>query len=400
MTRILCPYCFETFTRRDVSYRCASVDESRCPRLPDRKLARYEDGDEFSTDVKDLRSLVFPAPRAHGEVKCPHCATRTQLLVCPHCHNDLPQQIVETSLRPLIIALVGAKACGKSNYLAVLLDQLDNRVGSLFNASVSAFGERTRERYREDFRAHVYDKGVAVPETVSARTRSSVRHPLVFGYDTKRHLGRITRDSRTLVIFFDTAGEDLGNLENMALVTRNLARADGLIFLLDPLQIRSVRDRLEGTVPLPGQYTEPREIVQRVTELIRSVNGLRASQRVKVPVAVAFSKMDAVRELLEQNSPLLAPPAEPPHRGFLDVDDTLRMHSHVQALVESWVGAGFDRFLRQHFSKFCYFALSALGQPPDQQNRVRVVEPLRVEDPFLWLLYQHARIDGRRKSKT
>ena len=44
---------------------------------------------------------------------------------------------------------------------------------------------------------------------------------------------------RTLLSFFDTAGEDLITADSLARNARYLASADGIILLLDPLQMKA-----------------------------------------------------------------------------------------------------------------------------------------------------------------
>ncbi len=45
--------------------------------------------------------------------------------------------------------------------------------------------------------------------------------------------------------------------------------------------------------------------------------------------------------------------------------------------------------------KKAFFGLSALGCNPDELNgTVPIVAPMRVEDPFLWLLYKNKFIPG------
>ncbi|VTR20136.1 Uncharacterised protein [Actinobacillus pleuropneumoniae] len=48
-----------------------------------------------------------------------------------------------------------------------------------------------------------------------------------------------------------------------------------------------------------------------------------------------------------------------------------------------------------YFSNTAYFAVSALGSNPVDQKLQSVVSPIRVDEPFIWLLYKLKYIQGR-----
>ncbi|MNW21962.1 hypothetical protein D3C71_2231780 [compost metagenome] len=47
-----------------------------------------------------------------------------------------------------------------------------------------------------------------------------------------------------------------------------------------------------------------------------------------------------------------------------------------------------------YFSDTAYFAVSALGSNPVNQKIEGVVSPIRVDEPFLWLLHKLKFIEG------
>jgi hypothetical protein len=111
-------------------------------------------------------------------------------------------------------------------------------------------------------------------------------------------------------------------------------------------------------------------------------------------VAFAFSKIDAVRELLDPGSPLLE---DSLHPGYMDLADQERVHASMRAYLHSWLGSDFDDFVQQTFSRFAYFGVSALGSSPRADGVLtRGIAPFRVADPFLWLLYNQKLVDGRK----
>jgi hypothetical protein len=180
----------------------------------------------------------------------------------------------------------------------------------------------------------------------------------------------------------------------MATETRYVAQSEGIIFLLDPLQIPAVRDRLATPVALPAGTVHPIEIVERVVELIRGYRGIRANQKIDTPVALAFSKIDAVRSLIDPSSPIHRAAQ---HDGYYDLTDAEEMNESMRAHVAKWVGPGLDAAIRHNFTHCLYFGLSALGAGPDDQGRLQAgATPFRVEDPLLWILHQRGIVPARR----
>jgi hypothetical protein len=277
-----------------------------------------------------------------------------------------------------------------------LVHELTNRVGQRLNAALNALDEQTIRRYKQDFRRYIYDQREVIPGTLSARARMDVRYPLIYRLSIERKkLALFNHLFATSLVFFDTAGEDLNSIDLMATEAKYVANCDGLIFLLDPLQIPSVRHRLGSSVALPSVNTEPQEIISRVTRLIRESRGVSPTSRITTPVALAFSKIDVVRSLVEPGSPIHRAST---HDGSFNLLDAEQLNDSMRAYVSEWVGPGLDTTLRHDFEKFCYFGISALGSSPDSQGRLPMgVSPFRVEDPLLWLLYEMQVIPGRKE---
>ncbi len=392
MRKLVCPYCFEPFPRNQRSFRCINPNPSSCSAEPDRPLGTYQ-----RLPTAPSLPKVFGAPsgwlRPPAGALC-SCGVKTTKSVCPHCHNELPSQFGATESHT--IALIGAKEAGKSHFIAVLVHELTNRVGHRLNAALNALDEQTIRRYKQDFRRYIYDQREVIPGTLSARARMDVRYPLIYRLSIERkRLAAFKQLFATSLVFFDTAGEDLNSIDLMATETKYIANSDALIFLLDPLQIPSVRHRLGSAVDLPSVNTEPQEIISRVTRLIRESRGLSPTTRITTPVALVFSKIDVVRSLVEPGSPIHRAST---HDGSFNLLDAEQLNDSMRAYVSEWVGPGLDTTLRHDFEKFRYFGISALGSSPDRQGRLPMgVSPFRVEDPLLWLLYEMQVIPGRKE---
>lgn len=390
---ITCPYCFAPVAPQRILFRCRGQVGRRqgCAPVLDRELAEYTG----STAGASLPP-VFAAPGRRGRADCPGCGLPAGNRACPHCHNPLPSAYCDSPGR--IVALVGAKNAGKSTYIAVLLHELMNRVGTELDASLVACDDRTIERYKRDFARPLLEERRLLPTTASAAT--GPREPLVYLL-TRTRRGRFSRprnDSLALVLF-DTAGEDLRSREVTDLHLRYLEAADAIIFLVDPLELPGARAGVRDAVPGPRAAgddpdSEPLNIIARVTEALRQRHGARPGEPLPVPAAVALTKIDVLRPALLRQSALHRSRSG---RGVLDLDDRDAVDEQVRALLHDWQAGQLDTYLGQQYADHALFGLSALGGIPDR-GRVGAggVRPYRAEDPLLWLLYRFGMLDGVR----
>lgn len=343
--------------------------------------------------------------RATGSLRLPKeatcsCGMETSKAICPKCHNELPHQFGMTD--NLIVALIGAKEVGKSHYVTVLIHELKQRVGMRFHASMTALDEQTIKRYKADFKRHLYDNAQVVPATASARADIGVRYPLVYRLNVSKRnmLGGETSKPVSLT-FFDTAGEDLTDIDTMTTVNRYIANADGIIFLLDPLQIPDVRDLVPSSVSLPSENTDQALIIERATRLIQNLRRqgwgrrrLKPGTRIDIPVAITFSKMDALKGIVD--SRLLQASQ---HNGYLDVEDVEYVNDLFHSYVHKWMGPNISMFLKTHYHDYAFFGLSALGHSPDPSGRLpRGINPYRIEDPLLWILNKKRVISAKKST--
>ncbi|MBO2453668.1 50S ribosome-binding GTPase [Actinomadura barringtoniae] len=399
---VTCPYCFAVVALQRVEFRCRGQVGRRpgCPPELDQALADY-----MGSPAGASLPPVFAADGRKSRAECPDCGQATGNRVCPECHNPLPSAYCDSPGR--IVALVGAKNAGKSTYIAVLLHELMNRVGTELDASLVACDDRTIERYKRDFARPLLEERRLLPTTTSAAT--SPREPLVYLLSRSRPAGRLSKvrgraardrtDSLALVLF-DTAGEDLRSREVRDLHLRYLEAADAIIFLVDPLELPGARSEVaDGTPPTMADDpdSEPINIIARVTEALRQRAGTKPGDPLKVPVAVALTKIDALRpELLRQSALHRTRGGE----GVLDLDDREAVDEQVRAMLHDWQSGKLDLYLRQQYAEYALFGLSALGGVPhDGRVGTGGVRPYRAEDPLLWLLYRFGMLDGVRPQR-
>jgi GTPase SAR1 family protein len=388
--RLVCPYCYESFRPWEMQFRCTgrtSRAGKACPRKADQVL-------QERTGRRDALPPVFSANGFRRRAVCPTCGDQTGYRVCPVCHSELPLDFARVASR--MIAMIGARNSGKTVFMTVLIHELTHRVGARFGASVVGSDDHTRSRFSTAYEKVLYEAGALVPVTASAGQREAGKvQPLVFRLATDRKglLGR-SGTTRTVLSFFDTAGEDLASQRGVEMHARYLSSADGIVLVLDPLQMPGARRLAAQGVRLPDALSAsdtPLNVLGRVTDLLRHDQRRRSSARMAKPIAVTFSKLDALWHRFDPASPLRRQAEERPH---FDEADSLSVHEEVRALLKDWEGDQVDGLLRHNYARYRYFGFSALGETPTPDNRVspRGIRPYRVQDPFLWLLAEFGTI--------
>jgi hypothetical protein len=327
---------------------------------------------------------VFTADGRKPSTDCPQCGGETTYRICPVCHSLLPVQFGMVDNR--LIAMVGARNSGKTVLMTVLLHELMNRVGENFRVSLMGSDESTMTRFGSDYQDKLYKHRQMLLGTQSAAGLDNRVDPLVFRFGVNRDGLLGTRSQPTVLSFFDTAGEDFNSRESVELNTRYLSNADGIIVVLDPLQMRGAQElALDGTVLPPAESNTPQHVLSRITSMLLARASGRRAVKVRTPVAVVFSKMDAFWHQLDPGSPLRV---HPPQHGRFDVTDSLSAHEEVRDLLKRWDGVSLDQTLENNYARYRYFGVSALGRTPtpDQQVAPTGIQPYRVTDPLLWLL--------------
>jgi GTPase SAR1 family protein len=318
----------------------------------------------------------------------------TTKMVCPVCHNELPHSVGE--VEDCSIALIGAKDAGKSIYIGALIHEINQRIGLNLNASLVALNEQTLQRYRQDFYTPLYQDKHVIATTISAT--AEMKHPLMYRFSIKTK-GKFGQQKQRVVslVFFDTAGEDLKDIDVMRREIKYISNSSGIIFLLDPLQIPAVRDQLPAGTVIPDIYTQPDDIVMRVIKLIREDRQIPETKPIDIPVSLAFSKIDALRTILAPDSKLNAASV---HGSGFNVADHEMVHNEMGAYIQSWIGSNLTTTMDHNFNQYGFFGCSALGSSPTSDgNLTDSVSSYRIEDPFLWLLWKNGLIEGQKKGK-
>ncbi|HZM74298.1 MAG TPA: hypothetical protein VFC19_01145 [Candidatus Limnocylindrales bacterium] len=374
MAKLICPYCFASVERKSLLFRCPGTGPGRAPGCNPPPM--------------------FPADGRKSRAVHKDCGKTSLIRACPNCQHELAADYCDVPSR--LVALVGAKESGKSTYICVLIHELMNRVGEEFRFSLKACDDRTGRRYQRDFEQYLYNDHQVIPVTQSAGTEP--HDPLVYLLTVQKR--RWGRKALTLV-FFDTAGEDLSSSDSVDKHLRYLGASDAIVFLVDPLALSGAAAdvapaaRANRTGPLPD---DPREVIGRITNLLRAAENIPAPKRLRQAVALAVTKVDALRAIVAEHSPM--------HRareyaGHLDLTDRGLVDEQVRALLTRWNAGALDRLLGDAYRAHNLFGLSALGHIPSGGDLGRFgISPVRVEDPLLWLLHRFGMIRASRGSPS
>ncbi|WP_422926105.1 TRAFAC clade GTPase domain-containing protein [Singulisphaera sp. PoT] len=337
---------------------------------------------------RHLDRLLLP-----NSLPCRECGQPADYRLCPSCHRHLPDSAV--TLRSAQVVVVGPESVGKTTFLSVLINELDNHVGPDLGFVLSTVTDETRERYARDYHDQTYglsDLGVGDERarrhshapTLSLKVDRSILDPLVFQ-------GNRAKRSGAILSFFDTSGEDWEeNLDLLRNEAEYVGRAKGLLFLIDPLRLRAVAHdpRLhltekERRVPLADYLND-----------IRKLATFFPNTPTKTPLAIVLNKLDRWGRLLPKGTKLYEwACGVPESRPSLGLDQAI--HDEVQSALRHWGATGFLEHLDVHFPNHRCFACSTLGDAAqDRDDEPQPLPtPLLVERPVLWLLRKQKVMD-------
>lgn len=198
---IICPHCFESFGLWDMLYTGESGESLKATPSMWKKTFRQEPDYPVDSQGRTLRDKQ-----------------------CPHCKNILPWTAGKQV--DLIIGMVGARLTGKSHYVATLVQKLKHEVARDFEASLIHVDDETNRRYHIEFYSRLYEEKREIDFTQSGAK------PLIYNFSVNSSIwGKHETDRRSVtLVFYDTAGEDFYNDQNIRKFVKYLEHASGLIF--------------------------------------------------------------------------------------------------------------------------------------------------------------------------
>jgi len=403
----ICPYCFEENALTKIQFRCTNT---RCINVGDIEMTKYNRGDItkpqpgktcFSVNTKNS----FNIPKS---AICPvkECQQKTYEVVCPSCHNALPESTLTG--RDMIISIVGSRDTGKSHFIGVIIHELSNRISIKFGGAMEPFDDSS-ERYKMTF-GPLYDERQKLDLTQSSEKTADngAYKPLIYRLKIKRKNFLGSSIESFTFVFFDTAGEDLNRIETMGTVNKYICKSAGIIFLLDPLQIPAVANQLDENIVSRASSvkredaTSSDDIISRISKLIRDDKELKENQRIDIPVAAVFSKFDVIEPIIREKAPGSTILELSPHcgKGIFDDTDQAHVDSEIKGLLKVWQADSFINQLEINYSDYSFFTVSSLGigNNPAVDRSIKRPNPHRIEDPLLWIFKEKGIISSTKTS--
>lgn len=385
MSKVVCPYCFESFDSSEVMFRCSN--QTGCKKSDDAELHKYWGNDQMETPCfKGPKRLFGGAPES---AKCPSCGSTSYWVICPHCHNRIPKQMVKT--KGYIISIIGARSSGKTNYITTLINELMQRgyclgnIGTVASNVANKPENNTQARYERDFFNIMYRNGKCPPQTAINDPRNRI--PLIY------ELSQKGKQPLYLVIY-DTAGENFADPRNIAANVKFLKQSDACIYLLDTFAIPYVHSKLKGKLGLPEIELKFDRIIDNIIGHFEEGDPKIKEEQYKKPMALVFSKIDSIlsNEELFRDTSIEGMSIER-NSSFLDgsgvnLTDMESVSDGIRGALHYWGEDNFINNIENHYKKVHYFGISALGGMPDKNGNINNLRPYRVLDPLVWILHE------------
>ena len=325
-------------------------------------------------------------PLYHGPPPPPAEASRALqgpvVEVCPVCHYQLPDgwRVGHATC----IAMAGARATGKSLYIAVLVKQLELLCENL-GFSMEPATRATATAYSTHYETPLFAHRGLIPPTPTVHTQASLqREPLIFSIG-------VWQGVRRYLVLRDVAGEDMETGDLSAPPFRFFANADAVFFMFDPLRVKAIRDQLQDL--LPAQIFsggDPRTVLNNV---MLAIGGGQPR------LAVILSKFDALRVLRDVEGSEWSLIMSNAGAAYLrDTSDAQHydeaggrlLHEEVRSLLTRLNAASMVAAVENPSTGtrlvYRYFVLSSLGQPPSGNRlHARGIAPFRCADPVRWI---------------
>lgn len=403
----VCPFCFSEHKIYDVEFACdmrkicGKKDADGNVLVPagagedDPKMAAYK-GVPRIQGPHHFRapSSAFTKFSMPDKAVCDWCNQVSHTRVCPDCHNPLPVTI-DTD-QEAIVALIGTRGSGKSTYVGVLIHEMMKRLFRPFNGTFQLYGPEDQQQYKERFEEDLYRLHHLIPQTQSHIAGQTVtENRPILGTLKLQSTGLFKKIQAMTLVFFDSAGEDWESEEAIRILAKYVSHSSGIIFLIDPLANSAVRSAIDdeeavrtSTSVDEGEVSEPAEVLNRVADLIRRDRNMKQTDKIDIPVAAAFSKLDVLEDagILPPGS-ALAQPSPHVQLGKFDDADRQAVDQEMRGLLSTWNQGDFLSALNMNYTTNSCMAFSAIGRAPEQNNEIAPPVPKRIEDAMFWILH-------------
>lgn len=400
----ICPFCYEGFSRGEIEFRCENSQSANC-RENDAKLAAYFGSGNLTAgrvipnktlagalQKRSFGSLLGKMTRLVSvpeQIRCDQCNYPSRKKICPHCHNELPSLFHQADSH--IISVIGARDSGKTHYITVLINELLQKGHTLDIQTIPQDVGEDRAQITSKRYAEYYKKPLLGRKEQLGQTQKNAKdlYPLIYQISSgQKQFGKI---KALYLVFYDTAGENFNDKEELKKLANYLINSSGIIFLLDTFRISRINETLtKKGLGITNVDTSFRDVFGQMHQLLQQFGKLKINTKSDVPIALTFSKIDEVisNNLLEDDIQEFTLRKESSYlRTRLYSEEEINEVCYdMRSLLSQWGEEGFISDVERSFSKTGYFGVSALGATPVGGMLKGDIRPHRVMDPLLWIL--------------
>ena len=397
---VICPYCFYTFRFQKVHFQIEmqSIDSGIIDRKADKSKFQltvdplYRDhwikyaATAAHADYSKARLPAYPVDEVgvfdtksmeiddDGFIRsiCDLTRNKCENRVCPKCHNSLPGQYGKYPIK--FITVVGRKSAGKSIYLRQLFARI-NSYAAKVGMAANILGDATR-LYMQNNKV---DSGLPTP---SGTVSDVFEQPLFCNLKKQSRSIGIEEGIVETLVFFDIAGENLLTEKSLNMYGQFVRQSSALIFLIPP----------EDACNREG-HTDS----ELVAEVIQSSCFRKTSN---IPVAIVLSMYDQIEAgkpdlLLQQLEGVPELSDSTTVLGTKKYQQVFNKQAHEDLKVKLNKNHSLSPAMIQQLLSFGennveLFACSATGsaiiQGEDWDVFAADMHPIRIEEPFYWIL--------------
>ena len=325
---------------------------------------------------------------------CPKCGKITYQRACPKCHSELVGETEKGFETFKFICMVGASSSGKTAFLYSLMHHI-SKISSATKITCMPHTTLTTV-WLEDMNKKFQNEGRLPPtrNLGSALDLDSKFRILLESCEGKFSIVyRITIPSSQEPIYLispDPEGEIYTDPQKARACRLLLSRADAIFYFINPLSLPAIRRELtisEEETPLLWQDL----ILSKICQMLNEIGHAKRT----VPFAVIITHTDKIFDLLKEryNIDLLDFTAKE-YTGYYSVNlgNTLS-EKCKNFLIELDMG-NFVTTVENEFKVCSFFFTAAHNEKLQKNNPPYSIEPFRVVDPLLWVLWKYNYIQG------
>ena len=355
----ICPYCYTNYNPIELKFSC---ENTNCNKDFEYKNLKFLD--QLYLGYKGLRPIE----------KCPYCDTHNIKYICPNddCKvKEIPISLIRKNSP--IISILGATDSGKTVYNLALIKEII-KTGVSFapktDINKTIYGEMIDK----------FNKGILPDRTKIIEDENSqmVGTPLIYDFNHKKSV---------LLSFYDSAGEDLKDMNTMKEYYKYLYASSAIILVMDIFTKDEYRNN-------------SLEVFYNFIQAIQESKNIPQNKKIKVPIVILFSKFDEVLNKKEQKNKF----QDNCKWNKFNTDETIecinviseklkdkliKMDSFIEA--ESFINTCDKHLANYKFIPVASIALNdKLSTTEDglKQFNKKTTESVNVDLPFIYLLHQ------------